>query len=42
MAAENTTGTNAKPTIALVHGAFEDSHIWQGVEASCKPTGIPC
>lgn len=28
-----------KPTIALVHGAFEDTHIWQGVEAGLKDDG---
>jgi hypothetical protein len=28
MAAENPGTTAVKPTIALVHGAFEDSHVW--------------
>jgi pimeloyl-ACP methyl ester carboxylesterase len=28
-----------KPTIALVHGAFEDSQIWQGVEGQLKADG---
>ena len=40
MAAEN-PAENAKPTIALVHGAFEDSHVWQGVEAKLKADGYP-
>ena len=31
----------AKPTIALVHGAFEDGHVWQGVEAKLKADGYP-
>ena len=38
MAAANTT---AKPTIALVHGAFEDSHVWQAVETKLKADGYP-
>jgi pimeloyl-ACP methyl ester carboxylesterase len=28
-----------KPTIALVHGAFENAGIWQGVEAGLKADG---
>ena len=28
-----------KPTITLVHGAFEDAHIWQGVESGLKADG---
>jgi pimeloyl-ACP methyl ester carboxylesterase len=38
MAAANTT---AKTTIALVHGAFEDSHVWQAVETKLKADGYP-
>ncbi len=41
MAAENTIKTTVKPTIALVHGAFEDSHVWQGVEAKLRADGYP-
>lgn len=28
-----------KPTIALVHGAFEDAHIWDGVSAKLQADG---
>jgi len=28
-----------KPAIALVHGAFEDAHIWDGVSAKLKADG---
>ena len=38
MAAANTT---PKTTIALVHGAFEDSHVWQAVETKLKADGYP-
>jgi pimeloyl-ACP methyl ester carboxylesterase len=31
----------AKPTIALVHGAFEDSHVWQGVQTRLQADGYP-
>lgn len=41
MAAQNTAETAVKPTIALVHGAFEDSHIWQNVETRLKADGYP-
>ncbi|MFJ3483062.1 alpha/beta fold hydrolase [Pseudomonas sp. NPDC090202] len=30
---------DTKPTIALVHGAFENAGIWQGVEAGLKADG---
>jgi pimeloyl-ACP methyl ester carboxylesterase len=30
-----------KPTIALVHGAFEDAHVWQAVETKLKADGYP-
>lgn len=40
VAAEN-PASDAKPTIALVHGAFADSHVWQGVEARLKADGYP-
>jgi pimeloyl-ACP methyl ester carboxylesterase len=39
--AAETPANPAKPTIALVHGAFEDSHVWQGVEAKLKADGYP-
>lgn len=29
----------AKPTIALVHGAFEDAHVWDGVVAKLRADG---
>lgn len=35
------TQVDTKPTIALVHGAFADSHVWQGVEAKLKADGYP-
>jgi len=41
MAIEKSSGMSAKPTIALVHGAFEDSQVWQGVEAKLKSDGYP-
>lgn len=28
-----------KPAIALVHGAFEDAHVWDGVSAKLKSSG---
>lgn len=28
-----------KPTIALVHGAFEDAHVWDGVSAKLQADG---
>ena len=39
--AAETPAATAKPTIALVHGAFEDSHVWQAVEAKLKADGYP-
>ena len=36
VAAENPIDSGVNPTIALVHGAFEHSHIWQGVETKLK------
>lgn len=30
---------DTKPTIALIHGAFENAGIWQGVEAGLKADG---
>lgn len=41
MAAESTAVMTAKPTIALVHGAFTNSHVWEGVEAKLKADGYP-
>lgn len=41
MAAENPTQATAKPTIALVHGAFEDAQVWQAVGAKLKADGYP-
>ncbi|ARP81793.1 alpha/beta hydrolase [Bordetella genomosp. 8] len=41
MAADKTAAHPAKPTIALVHGAFEDAKVWQGVEAKLKADGYP-
>lgn len=32
---------NAKPTIVLVHGAFEDASIWWGVIERLRPKGYP-
>lgn len=40
VAAEN-PDNGGKPTIALVHGAFADSHVWKGVEAKLKANGYP-
>lgn len=40
MAAED-PASSTQPTIALVHGAFADSHVWQGVEAKLKADGYP-
>jgi pimeloyl-ACP methyl ester carboxylesterase len=40
MAADNPVQTN-KPTIALVHGAFEDAQVWQAVGAKLKADGYP-
>lgn len=40
-ASDNPAGPGAKPTIALVHGAFEDGHVWQGVEAKLEADGYP-
>lgn len=34
-----TAYADTKPTIALVHGAFENAGIWQGVEAGLKADG---
>jgi pimeloyl-ACP methyl ester carboxylesterase len=34
-----TAQADTKPTIALVHGAFESAGIWQGVEAGLKADG---
>lgn len=39
MNAKNLTQSTNKPPIVLVHGAFEDSHVWQGVEAKLKNDG---
>lgn len=39
IAAIGTAQADAKPTIALVHGAFENAGIWQGVEAGLKADG---
>ena len=41
MAAETPVTPSVKPTIALVHGAFEDSRIWQGVQAKLAADGYP-
>lgn len=41
MAANNSGDLGVKPVVALVHGAFEDSHVWQGVEARLKADGYP-
>lgn len=30
-----------KPAIVLVHGAFEDAHIWDGVSSKLKADGYP-
>lgn len=38
-AAIGTAHAATKPTIALVHGAFENAGIWQGVEAGLKADG---
>lgn len=39
MATLGNTYADTKPTIALVHGAFENAGIWQGVEAGLKADG---
>ena len=35
------SAADAKPTIALVNGAFEDSHVWQAVQPKLKADGYP-
>ena len=32
---------NSKPTIALVHGAFEDAQVWQAVSKRLRADGYP-
>jgi pimeloyl-ACP methyl ester carboxylesterase len=39
LAALGTAQAATKPTIALIHGAFENAGIWQGVEAGLKADG---
>jgi pimeloyl-ACP methyl ester carboxylesterase len=39
LATLGTAHADTQPTIALVHGAFENAGIWQGVEAGLKADG---
>ena len=39
MNAKTPTQATNKPPVVLVHGAFEDFHVWQGVEAKLKEDG---
>src|ERR1700753_2077088 len=39
MNAKTVNQGTGKPPIVLVHGAFEDSHVWQGVETKLKNDG---